>query len=121
VAQRILKSAGHRVLSAANAEQALALSDEHAGPIDLLVSDVVMTGIDGPALSAQHARTRHGLRTLFISGYSNNHALLPDDPSTGAAFLAKPFTYDALIAKVAELLSTPRREPEAMGDSARGA
>jgi DNA-binding NtrC family response regulator len=121
VAQRILASAGYRVLTAASAEQALAISNEHAGPIDLLVSDVVMAGVDGPALAAELSRLRSDLRLLFVSGYSHEHGLLPDKPSAGAGFLPKPFTYDSLLAKVAELLAAPRDDGSRKPSTARRA
>ena len=105
VAQRILRRAGHHVLTAESAEAALKVSDEHAGPIDVLVTDVVMTGMDGPSLAARLSPLRPEMQTLFISGYSRDHAFPLDSPEGRTAFLAKPFTAEALIAAVTALLA----------------
>jgi signal transduction histidine kinase/CheY-like chemotaxis protein len=112
ITERILKRAGHRVLSASSAERALAISSEHQGPIDLLVTDVVMAGMDGPALAEELRARRAELRVLFISGYSRNHAI-PEDADEGIGFLAKPFTYEALIEKVTKLLAAPAHARQA--------
>jgi signal transduction histidine kinase/ActR/RegA family two-component response regulator len=105
VARRILERAGHRVLAAQNAEEALTLSADHAGPIELLVTDVVMAGMDGPVLAARLCAQRPDLRALFISGYSRGHAVPRDDADSGVGFLGKPFTAEALLAKVNEILA----------------
>ena len=105
VARRILRHQGFRVLAAESAERALCVSAEHQGAIDLLVTDVIMTGMGGPQLAEQLRTARPGIRTLFMSGYSRNQAIPHDDPMGGAMFLAKPFTNDSLIAKVSELLA----------------
>jgi CheY-like chemotaxis protein len=104
VTRRILEAAGHRVLTSASAELALEVALKHSEPIDLLVTDVVMAAMDGPTLAARLRSLRPELKTLFISGYSRDHVLPPDEPQL-TGFLAKPFAHDALLAKVAELLS----------------
>jgi DNA-binding NtrC family response regulator len=106
VTRRILEKAGHRVLTAANAELALEIAAEPSVPIDLVVTDVVMAGMDGPALAERLRAERPELKTLFISGYSHDH-VMPRDVPRSIGFLAKPFTHDALLAKVAELLAAP--------------
>jgi DNA-binding NtrC family response regulator len=92
------------VLTAESAETALKLNEEHQGPLELLVTDVVMTGMDGPALAARLARLRPEMQTLFMSGYSGEHVLALDRLEGRAAFLAKPFTPTQLIAAVTALL-----------------
>jgi signal transduction histidine kinase/CheY-like chemotaxis protein len=104
VADRILRRAGHHVLTAESAEVALKISAQHQGPLELLVTDVVMPGMDGPALAARLARLRPEMQTLFMSGYSGEHGLALDHLEGGAAFLAKPFTPAQLIAAVTGLL-----------------
>jgi CheY-like chemotaxis protein len=113
VARRILEKAGHRVLAAQGAEEALALSAKHSGPIELLVTDVVMAGMDGPVLAARLCAQRPDLRALFVSGYSRGHAVPRDDAKSGVGFLGKPFTAEALLAKVDEILAAPvnQRQP----------
>jgi signal transduction histidine kinase/CheY-like chemotaxis protein len=118
ITERILKRAGHRVLSASSAEQALSISAAHAGPIELLVTDVVMAGLDGPALADALRALRAELRVLFISGYSRHHAIAEHAAGGGSGFLAKPFTYEALIAKVTELLAAPGQAAQAPGGRA---
>jgi two-component system cell cycle sensor histidine kinase/response regulator CckA len=105
VARRLLESAGYRVLCAENGERALALSSGHGAPIELLVTDVVMSGLDGPSLATRLRAERPGLRTLFISGYSQDHAVPQESLEDGIGFLSKPFSYDSLTSKVAELLA----------------
>jgi two-component system cell cycle sensor histidine kinase/response regulator CckA len=103
VTRRILESAGHTVLTSPSAERALEIAGEHPGRIELLITDVVMAGMDGPALSARLHAARTELRTLFISGYGREQ-VMPLEESEATAFLAKPFTHDALLSKVVDLL-----------------
>lgn len=101
-----LTRAGHRVISATSGEHALALAARHDGPIDLLITDVVMPGLSGPDMADRVRQSHPSMRALFLSGYSS-HAALPErviaDPVT---FLQKPFTVDVLLAKVRERLSS---------------
>jgi two-component system cell cycle sensor histidine kinase/response regulator CckA len=110
VAERMLASAGHHVLVAQDAAEALALSAERQGTIDLLVTDVVMPGLDGPTLAEQLRTARPELRTLFISGYSREHAI-PTDPDGTSAFLPKPFSREALLVQVTQLLAASSPAP----------
>jgi two-component system cell cycle sensor histidine kinase/response regulator CckA len=105
VARRILCGSGYEVLVAADGAQALSLAAAHDGPLDLLLTDVVMAGVDGPELAARLRSVRPDLRTLFMSGYSRHYAVLADEPGEGVGFLAKPFTYESLLAKVAQVIS----------------
>ncbi|HVZ36716.1 MAG TPA: ATP-binding protein, partial [Polyangiaceae bacterium] len=118
--QRILSRAGHHVLAAESAEAALELCGRRAGCIDLLITDVVMPGMDGPALAAQLRTIHPEMRTLFISGYSGDRALPLEPGADAAAFLAKPFTRESLLASVTGLLGT-RASPAAKPDPAASA
>jgi PAS domain S-box-containing protein len=104
--REVLERDGYRVLEAAHGEEALrVLHERHEAP-HILVTDVVMPGIGGPALARRVAAARPGIRVLLMSGYTD--ARLPEGrlaPDT--AFLAKPFTPDALVRKVRELLDAP--------------
>ena len=87
----ILSKMGYTVLVAAGADEALRLGDEHAGRIDLLISDVVMPRLDGFELADQLAPRHPGLRMIFMSGYPEDllrrkMSTLPD-----AEFIEKPF------------------------------
>ena len=110
VAKRILGREGFRILAAESAERALALAAEYNERIDLVITDVIMSGMGGPQLAEQMRAARPGIRTLLMSGYSRDQASLQDDPARGAMFLAKPFTNDLLVAKVKELLAAPARD-----------
>jgi signal transduction histidine kinase/CheY-like chemotaxis protein len=116
VTQRILRRAGHFVLAASSAEQALEITADRADDIDLLITDVVMTGASGPSLASRLRAERPSLRTLFISGYSHEHGLPAEEPHA-VGFLAKPFTHDALLAKVAELMETARPSRAVQSDA----
>lgn len=91
-----LELKGYRVLDAADAEEAMQLCERHAEAIHLLVTDVVMPGMNGQALAAHLTSLYPEMRALLISGYSfdNNVTSLATRAST--MFLAKPFTMDEL-------------------------
>ena len=108
VAREMLERSGYRVLEAANGDQALRVAATHSGPIDLLLTDVVMPGISGRALAQQLAEIRPRTRVLYMSGYTDdavvNHGML----EPGIHYLQKPFTRDGLARKVHEVLRGPR-------------
>jgi PAS domain S-box-containing protein len=100
LAVRVLRGAGYHVLAAGGAEEAERLAGAHGGPIDLLLTDVVMPERSGPALAECLTARRAGLRVLFMSGYTDGQlqehgVLLP-----GVTLLAKPFTPDQLVRRV---------------------
>jgi two-component system cell cycle sensor histidine kinase/response regulator CckA len=102
--RRILEQQGYQVLAASTPQAALALAAQQAGPIHLLITDVVMPGMNGKELTEQ-LRIRHPeLQSLFMSGYTANviahHGVL----DAGVAFLQKPFTIQALAEKAREVL-----------------
>ncbi len=98
---------GYTVLSAASPAEAVALSRKHAGTIDILVTDVIMPGMNGRELSLALATARPTLRVLYMSGYTDaaiaHHGIL----EPGTAFVSKPFTPDVLARKVREVLDAP--------------
>jgi two-component system cell cycle sensor histidine kinase/response regulator CckA len=101
----ILKDAGYNVIPALGPKEAVRAMLEHRdGSIHMLLTDVVMPGMSGRALADQVTRERPGMRVLYMSGYTDNaivhHGVL--DP--GVTFIQKPFTPDALIKKVREVL-----------------
>ncbi|MBI5837820.1 MAG: PAS domain S-box protein [Candidatus Eisenbacteria bacterium] len=107
VAARVLAERGYRVLQAATGAHALDLASAHPGPIHLLLADVVMPGMGGPELARRIASSRPGTRVLLLSGHVGKSATSPE--IRGHAFLAKPFTPDALAREVRRVLaSTPR-------------
>ena len=103
-----LQAAGYRVLAADDGERAIAAAREHPGPIDLLLTDVVMPGMDGRDLARALVGERPNLRVLFMSGYAAG-----DTTQDGAAafmpnFLQKPFTPSRIATKVREVLDRDR-------------
>ncbi|MGA9592781.1 MAG: response regulator, partial [Candidatus Acidiferrales bacterium] len=84
---------------------ALELAALHSGPIDLLMTDVVMPGISGRELSDRVAKIRPGIKVLFMSGYTDQAVVHHGILETNAVLLQKPFTLLALAAKLRELLA----------------
>jgi PAS domain S-box-containing protein len=103
--RNVLRQLGYTVLEAASGTEALAVSQQHHAPIDLVLTDVVMPGMGGCAMAAELGRTRPGIRVLYISGYTGQavgHGVLP----AGSHFLAKPFSRDSLSRKIREVLES---------------
>jgi PAS domain S-box-containing protein len=112
LARQVLQSGGYAVLEAGDGAQALSLAELHGGPIDLLVTDVVMPGLDGPGLVERLSALRPGLRVLYLSGYTDDGVVRHDVSQEAVHFLHKPFSAAALSQKVREVLdSPPRAEP----------
>jgi PAS domain S-box-containing protein len=97
---------GYNVLEARTPEQALTIGRSHRGPLQLLVTDVVMPGLSGRELATQLLRLRPDLRVLFISGYTDDAVVRSRALPMPSAFLQKPFSPAALARKVREVLDT---------------
>jgi len=97
---RALSGAGYNVLEAATPEEALQASRKHAEKIDLLVTDVVMPQMSGAALADALVRERPGLPVLYLSGYTGGALVHQGLFQSGAAYLQKPFTSEALLRSV---------------------
>ena len=104
VTERILKKAGYTVLSAASGGDALLLCERHTGPIDLMLTDVVMPHMSGRELSERVSGLRPGLKVLFMSGYTDDAILQHGVMQSAARFVGKPFSAAELTAKVRALL-----------------
>jgi PAS domain S-box-containing protein len=102
-----LEQRGYRVLVAAGGPDALRLAGAHEGPIDLLVTDVVMPGMGGREVAERLAAARPGLRVLFLSGYIDDAALRQQVAGAEVGFLQKPFTPTALAREVRQALDRP--------------
>ena len=99
----VLQANGYSVLEAGNGNSALAAYDKNAHKVDLLLTDVVMPMMSGFELGRTLTERTAGLKILYMSGYrENNSGGTPGE--TPIAFLHKPFTPDALLAKVREVL-----------------
>jgi signal transduction histidine kinase/ActR/RegA family two-component response regulator len=104
VTQRVVRAFGYRVLAASSARAALALLESHAGPIDLLLTDVVMPEMNGRELAERVRAKRPEIVVLFTSGYTDDviahHGVL----ERGVEFLQKPYPRAALASRLRELL-----------------
>ena len=106
VASRILRQSGYTVIEAPDGVTAVALCAAHSGPLDLVVTDMVMPGMTAHELAAQVRAIRPGVRVLFMSGYTEDAALRQQAFEPGALFLEKPFTVQTLTRAVQGALST---------------
>jgi two-component system cell cycle sensor histidine kinase/response regulator CckA len=104
VTEAILTRSGYTVLAASGGDQALQLAQVHADRIDLLLTDVVMPGMSGPDLATRLHDTRPSTRVLFASGYTDDGVVRSGILDPGFAFIQKPFTPDALLARVRDVL-----------------
>lgn len=103
---RILGMREYRVLEAGHGEEALELSEKHAGTIHLLVTDVMMPVMNGHELAVRLSVLRPGMGILFISGYPGRPVPEMLEGSAAVDYLAKPFKVDELLAKVQALLGS---------------
>ncbi len=107
LARQILENCGYTLLTASNAEEAVSVSTEHAGGIDLLAADVVMPGESGPELADRLVKQRPEMKTMFISGHTGDaidrHGLRKPDVD----LLAKPFSPATLAQAVRRILDRP--------------
>ena len=99
-----LSSLGYTVLAAGSGHEALSAASQHEGRIDLLITDLVMPKMSGRELSQMLGSLRPDLKTIYISGYSDDSTMRQDIQNTGAAFLQKPFSLSTLARKVRETL-----------------
>jgi CheY-like chemotaxis protein len=99
-----LRREGYHVLEAANGMDAIAVAGTHQGTIQLMVSDVVMPGMNGPDLYDRLVVVRPDLKVLFISGYADHAVLNLELLKTGNAFLGKPFTRGDLLNSIRLLI-----------------
>ncbi len=109
VATAALERRGYRVLAAADGESAIAISRAFPGRIDLLVTDVVMPGMNGRELAEQLEQMRPGMRVLFVSGYTDDAVLLKGVSLDERTFLQKPFTSLELAKRVRVVLDQALR------------
>ncbi|WP_338576354.1 ATP-binding protein [Brevundimonas olei] len=104
IAARLLRQRGYEVIEAADGEEALVLAEEWAGQIDMLISDVIMPGLDGPSLLRKARPFLGDAPVMFISGYAESDFsdLLQDE--VGVSFLPKPLDIKTLAERVKQEL-----------------
>jgi len=99
-----LTSKGYRVIEADNGEAALIAASKHTDTIDLIITDVVMPGMNGRELANQLLKDRPETKVLYLSGYTEDTVISEGSIESGTAFLQKPFTLLNLSRKVREVL-----------------
>jgi CheY-like chemotaxis protein len=104
----ILRRSGYRVLEAANGDEALLICQTHPGPIHLVLTDVVMPGMNGLDLTRRIGSLKPASKVLFMSGYTGNATANLGAPE---AFIQKPFTPERLTRKVRATLDAPSAAP----------
>jgi two-component system cell cycle sensor histidine kinase/response regulator CckA len=103
-----LQTSGYVVLPAGSPEEALHLAEWHSGPIDFLLSDVILPKMNGRELASRLSKARPEMKILYVSGYTDGivrdgaHGALEE----GLAFLQKPYTRRALVLKIREILDS---------------
>ncbi|HKV04688.1 MAG TPA: PAS domain S-box protein [Candidatus Acidoferrales bacterium] len=102
-----LELCGYKVLEAKDGVEALEISERHTGPIDLLLTDIVMPGMGGRALAQELTRRRPEVRLVYMSGYTGQAVGAQGPVEPGSVFLAKPFTRETLTRKLREALGRP--------------
>lgn len=104
VAERCLRRQGYEVLATTQALEARRIAQDTTRPIDVLITDMVMPAMNGPALYAEVAAVRPALPVVFVSGYADPALFEQVNRQPGARFLEKPLTLDELLAAVRDAL-----------------
>jgi CheY-like chemotaxis protein len=106
---RILDESGYRVLEASNGAEALARAEAHEGTLHLVITDVIMPEMGGTELVERMKHVHPEAKVLYVSGYADDALGQRGVVPGNEAFLAKPFTPEALARKVREILDAPTR------------
>lgn len=106
LAHMFLKECGYNVLTAADGTEALQVARDHVGPIHLLLTDVVMPGMNGRVLAEQLTPRQPGMKVVYMSGYTDSFIAGHGVLEPGTHLIHKPFTAEVLTQKVRELLDT---------------
>jgi CheY-like chemotaxis protein len=116
LARSFLVDHGFEVITASNGEEAVEVARNHSGRIDLLLTDVVMPGMNGRLLADRLLSKRPGLKVVFISGYTDSFIAGHGVLEPGTHLLHQPFTEDALIRKIREVLDANRQQVQPQGN-----
>ena len=104
LAARVLEKAGYTCMDAGSGDEALEQARHHSGPIDLLLTDVVMPRMSGRELAERITGTRPGVKLLYMSGYTDDAVVHHSVLEPGTAFIQKPFSPDSLARRVRDVL-----------------
>jgi PAS domain S-box-containing protein len=110
LARELLEGSGYTVLEAANGIDAVQLVEQHQGPIHLLLTDVIMPGMDGRRLAESLAPRRPEMKVLYMSGYPDEAIVRHGILEPGIALLQKPFTAEALTRSVRKVLDAEEKK-----------
>jgi two-component system, cell cycle sensor histidine kinase and response regulator CckA len=102
--RQTLKGHGYQILEASNGDEAVGVAAQHKGAIHLLLTDVIMPGMNGREVATRLLATRPSLRVLFMSGYTDDAIVHQGVLDESANFIQKPFSPDGLAQKVREVL-----------------
>jgi CheY-like chemotaxis protein len=110
--QGCLASRGYTILDAGNGEEALKLAQQHDGYISLLLTDVIMPGMSGRELADNLKQSRTDIKILYMSGYTRDLVTQQGILETGSEILQKPFSINALLSRVRDVLdASPQPVP----------
>ena len=118
LAQGFLEGDGFRVISAGSGEEALEVAAKFGGQIDLLLTDVVMPGMNGRVLAENFLARQPGMKVLYMSGYTDSFIAGHGVLEPGTHLLHKPFSEEVLIQKVREVLGGVKKPVLAYGGAA---
>jgi PAS domain S-box-containing protein len=104
VSRELLEAEGYKVLAAGDGPEALLIAREHAGPIHLMMTDLVMPQMSGRELTKHFGLLRPAAKVLYVSGYTDDAVTRHDVHESQVAFLSKPFGSEALCRKVRTIL-----------------
>lgn len=113
IAATLLRSRGYEVEEAFDGDDAMAVLEDNSGEFDLIISDVVMPGMDGPTLIKEAKAHLGNARVIFISGYAERDIAQQLDDDREVSFLPKPFTVRQLAERVKKELGSPKNDQEA--------
>jgi two-component system, cell cycle sensor histidine kinase and response regulator CckA len=108
ILQRILTTAGYTVVTASNGAEALKLFESSSKAVDLLITDIVMPGMDGRELARQCCELRDTLKVIYISGYTRDSLLSQQTFEEGTKFIEKPFTSDVILERIVSVMGSER-------------
>jgi two-component system, cell cycle sensor histidine kinase and response regulator CckA len=111
--RNFLETSGYRVLTAQDSVEAARMAHEYAGVIDLVLSDVVLPGVSGPAFVERLLSERPEIKVLFMSGYTEDKLEPHKLSGQNFGFIEKPFTRAGLASKVREVLDGASGSPRA--------
>jgi CheY-like chemotaxis protein len=104
LARELLETNGYTVLESANGTDAIQVAEKYGKPIHLLLTDVVMPGMDGSKLAERMGDSYPGIKVLYMSGYTDDAIVHHGVLDSGITLLQKPFTRESLTHKVREVL-----------------